>query len=335
MLTTLLATLLAVGGDLLPYPGTVYTGRVTGRDTTQCHVVLWEGLAPYLPLLSDNEQKQLEAILKDVRAKWLDDDSWPRRAGLLSPYHRLLYDSSKDLPFRRKGVTYQQFALTCGGERVRGALAWFPPMGAGGFLVLKHTEQPEYLVLVDFDPRAKEHIEEVSTFVAKYRAELEKADSPKRLPPELQKEAVSLQKRLAEKSGNRLQFWDVNGIILPSCPGACPPGTLTYAFARLSPEVRRAFSVALGLVAVEASSKSSESTPSGRLVRFLNSWPEELGENSFVGVREEVKVSQKELLSFSPPQAEMIEELWGRKKVVLPNFTGDLKKTIQEVMRSF
>lgn len=335
MLSTLLAALLAIGGDLLPYPGSVYVGSVTSKDDTQCHLVLWEGLAPYLPLLTESEQRKLEAILDDVRAKWFIDDSWPRRAALLSPYHRLLYDSAKDLPFRRKAVLHQQFTLTCGGQRVRGGLAWFPPMGAGGFLVLKHTEAPEYLVLVDFEPRAKEQIEEISTFVAKYRAELEKTENPNSLPPELQKEAILLQKRLFEKSGKRIQFWDVNGIVLPSCPGACPPGTLTYAFAQLSPEVRRACSAALGLLAVGASSESNEATPRGRLVRFLNSWPEELGENAFLGVREELKTSQRELLSFSPPEAETIEELWGRKKVVLPSFTGDVKKSIHEVMRSF
>lgn len=335
MLSLVLATLLAVSGDLLPYPGTVFVGSVTSKDSTPCRLVVWEGFAPYLPLLSESEQKKLEAILEDVRAKWLADDSWPRRAALISPYHHLLYDRSKELPFRRRGVTYQQFALTCGGERVRGALVWLPPMGAGGFVVLKHAVAPEYVVLVDVDPQAKEQMEDVTTFVARYRAELEKAESPEQLPREVQRELFSLQKRFSGKSGKRIQFWDVNGIVLPSCPGACPPGTLGYAFGQLSPTTRQAFSAALGLVAEDHLSSESDTSPGGKLVRFLNSWPEELGANGFLGVREELERSQKELLSFSLPQPEIIEELWGRKNIVLPSFTGDLKKAIREVMNSF
>lgn len=335
MTAPVLAFLLALAELVFSYPGAVFTGKVVAKDGTQCRLVLWEGLAPYPPLLSESEQKSLEAIVDDVKAKWLLDPSWPHRAALLSPYHRLLFDKSRELPFRRRGVIYQQFALTCAGEQVRGALVWFPPMGAGGFLVLKHAVEPEYLVLTDFEPRAKEQLEELAAFVAKYRADLEKAEDPSNLPREVRKEAASLEKSLAEKTGGRIQFWDVNGIVLPSCPGACPPGTLSYAFGQLSPRTRRAFSMALGLLAGQRPSSDSEKAPGGRLVRFLPAWPQELGENSFLGVREEMERSQKEVLSFSAPEPEIVEELWGRRTVSLPNFGGDLRKAIREVSRSF
>lgn len=335
MIALMVSLALASHGELLSYPGATFAGTVRGSDNRECRVVLWEGMAPYLPLLSESEQKQLAAVLKAVEEGWFEDESWPSRAALLQPYHRMLFDRAKEFPFQRRSVTYQQFALTCGPDLVRGALAHLPPMGAGGLLLLKHASQPEYLLLVDVNPEAAAQMEELSAFIAKYRADLEQAQSPEDLPRDVQKEFAVAQRKFADKERKRIQFWDVNGMLLPSCPGSCPEGTLSYALAQLSTEARRAFEVALGLVAARDTPDESEPGPGGRLVRFLDAWPPELGENPFLAAREEVKSLHREVLTFAAPEAGLTEELWGRRTVSLPTFDGDLRGTIKRVKKSF
>ncbi|MEW6338827.1 MAG: hypothetical protein ACOY3Y_21130 [Acidobacteriota bacterium] len=335
MIALMVSLALASHAELLSYPGATLSGTVRGSDDRECRIVLWEGMAPYLPLLSESEQKQLAAVLKAVEEGWFEDESWPRRAALLRPYPHMLFDRAKEFPFQRRSVTYQQFALTCGPDMVRGSLAFLPPKGAGGLLLLKHASQPEYLLLVDVNPGAQAQMEELSAFVARYRADLEEAESPEDLPRGVQKEFAVLQGRVADGDPKRVQFWDVNGMLLPSCPGTCPEGTLSYALAHLSAETRRAFDVALGLVAARRTPGESEPGPGGRLVRFLDAWPPELGENPFLAAREEVKSLHREVLTFAAPEAGLTEELWGRRTVLLPTFDGDLSGTIKRIKRSF
>lgn len=332
MVALFLSLILATGNSILPFPGTTYSGKITAKDKTECRVVLWDGLAPYLPLLSNEEQKRLEAALKDVESNWQGTTSWPERAKLLSPYHHVLFDRTRSLPLQRKGVKYQQIALHCGADTVRGALVDFPPIGAGGLIVLKHPVQPEYVVFVDVEARAQEQVEGIATFIARYRAELEKAEDPEALPREIQKEMALLQKNLAEKS-RRIQFWDINGMVLPSCPGACPAGTLAYAWGQLSSETRRAFAVALGVLALPETA-GEEEHHFGLLMQYQGAWPKELGENKFLGAVVNLE-RLGEALSFSPPEPEMARELWGRSNPRLPTFSGDLKRTIRDILRGF
>lgn len=335
MLTVLLLALLASNEGILAFPGATFTGKIVARDKTECRLTVWDGTAPYFPLLSPEERKRLEAAVKEVQARWPKAASWRERAALISPYHHVVFDKDRELPFRRKFATYQQIALTCGSETVRGVLVDLPPMGAGGLLVLKHPVQPEYVVFVDVAPQAQEDLEDIGAFVARYRAQLEKAERPEELPAEVRKEMAALQKRIDQKESRRLRFWDVNGMVLPTCPGACPPGTLAYAFGQLSPETKRAFSAALGVVAMPQSSSDEEEPSFGRLVRFSGSWPAELGENRFVGAKEELQPLSKEPISFSPPNEEIARELWGRSDPSLPTFEGDLKRTIRDILKSF
>lgn len=335
MLTVLLLALLASNDGILAFPGTTYTGKIVAGDNTACRLTLWDGMAPYFPLLSAEERKQLEAAVKDVETKWPQAGSWRERAALISPYYHVLFDKNRELPFRRKFATYQQIALTCGNDTVRGVAVDLPPMGAGGLVVLKHPVQPEYVVFVDVAPQAQEALEDIGAFVARYRAQLEKAERPDELPAEARKEMAALQKRVEQKGSRRLQFWDVNGMVLPTCPGACPPGTLAYAFGQLSPEAKRAFSLALGVLALPQSRAGGDEPSFGRLVRLSGTWPAELGENRFVGAKEELQPLSKEPISFSPPNEEIARELWGRPDPSLPTFDGDLKRTIRDILKSF
>ncbi|MGC8916733.1 MAG: hypothetical protein ACP5NF_07125 [Thermoanaerobaculum sp.] len=334
MFGVMATVVLATNAALMPVPGVTYTGSVKAKDGRECAVVLWEGMAPYKPLLTEEEQKQLAGYVEVAHREWNRDESWVHRAALLRPYVHLLFDSSKELPFRSRSVTYQQFALRCGADAVRGALASFPPMGAGGVLVLKNLSGTEYLVVADFQPKATETMENLQAFVAKYRADLEKAQDPAELPREIRNEMANLEKTFAEKERFRLRFWDVNGVILPACPGSCPPGTVTYALKQLPPEAERAFRMALALLSGRGQEREDSPTV-GRFLRVLEAWPEELGESPFLGVREAMQKAHSEALTFSMPDPALVQELWGKREPQVPEFDGNFRQAVRLMTKSF
>ncbi len=327
------ALLFAVSSGIMPFPGAAYTGSVIREERAACHVWLWEGMAPKLSALDQNERRQLQGILKEIEDNWDRALDWPSKARLMKPYLEFVSPARRGMFEPDRDVTYQVFTLTCGSDKVRGVQALFSFL-EGGILVLGHPASGSYLVVGEYQPQAEEERRLLGQFLNQYKAELEQAESPESLPAEIKKDYVALQRQFEAKETKRVLFWDVNGMLLPSCPSSCPQGMIRYALHQLPQEAHNAFTAFLARYDALRVKTAEGDVKGGRISAVLETWPDELGKNPWLGSRLELKRAHKELVTFAPPSREFVEELWGGKKALLPEFDGNLAAIIKTMRKS-
>ncbi|MGC8917329.1 MAG: hypothetical protein ACP5NF_10170 [Thermoanaerobaculum sp.] len=327
-----LALVLALPADVLKFPGKTVVGTVKSNGGQSCRVVAWLGNAPDVNRLSEEERRQLQELQTRIFSEWEKADR-AGRAALIRSYLRLLTDDKATFPAQRRWIAYSQVTVTCGGEMVRGALARFSPFAAGAVAVLFHPQTASYLVMVDREAKPGEFAETLAQFLEAYKQELVHGEGPDQLPEGVRKRLRELQKGWEREREKRLRFWDINGLVLPSCPEKCPAGTLAFAFETLDPQAKRMFGVLLGLWEAKEG-ESGDELPFSQLGLFPGSWPRELGPNEWVNAREELENVGSEPVSFSLPGPEWCKELWPGAKTEPPSFAGDLRQTIKEMLRT-
>lgn len=326
--------LLAASSGVMPFPGATYSGSVRKEDRPSCQVLLWDGRAPKLWALDQQERQRLGATLKEIEQKWGEAHDWPSKARLLKPYLDVLFPKKSAGIFETdREVVYQSFSISCGSLKVRGAQALFSFL-EGGVLVLGHPGSGAYLVIGEYHPQADEQRQLLAGFFAQYRAELERAENPEHLPAEVQKEYLKMQEEFEKKESRRVHFWDVNGMVLQACPGKCPEGTIRYAMEQLQQEARDSFMAVLAIYDALRSKNEESVELRARLSAVFETWPKELGKNPWSGTSLELKRVHNELVTFSPPPPELAEELWGSGTPLLPEFDGPLTSVIRVMRKS-
>lgn len=327
--------LLLAGWGIMPFPGATYTGRVISKERPVCQVWLWDGVAPKLSALDEEEKRRLETTLKEIEEKWVEAHDWPSKARLLKPYLNIVFPKTASMFEQHRDVKYQSFAISCGSVQVRGAQALFSFL-EGGILVLGHPVSGAYLIIAEYQPQAEEQRRLLAQFFNQYRAELERAEAPESLPAPIQKEYIAMQAEFEVKETKRVRFWDVNGILLPACPGQCPQGTIRYAVDQLSQEARDSLTAALSIYDAVKSNIENEESPAtgGGISAVLETWPSELGKNPWLGATVELKRTHSEKVTFSPPPPEIAQRLWGTRRTLFPEFDSDLNKIIRVMRKS-
>jgi len=322
-------TILALGAiSLLPYPGRTLVGELKTKDQS-CRAVVWEGMAPALWLLSEEDKKALEAIRNDLERASAPEERKLAERQVLRRFLQLLKDETKKFPFNRRAVTQRHLAVTCGGQLVRAGLAFFPHM-MGALLVALHPETGEYLAVADFlPPSGSLELEEVfakAETLAPQEVFEPKGEPPKVPTPSREWEELGKAFGKAWEQG-RVRFWNINGRILPGCPEKCEPGQLQEAWAALSPQSQQAFRPLLGALSrPDTKSEEEQEASSGadprkrRLVpRLLVTWPSHLGENPFLEAQWELEATGP-LPTFDRPAGPLAREIFGTERPKVPEF---------------
>lgn len=338
-MTVILLALLTTHASttVLPYPGVLATGELRVADGRRCSLLLWDGAAVAASQLEPAERDALAELLREVRQRWEGGDRREVQARLLRRYLDLMQPPSQRTfaPLTLRKLTYQQLRLACGESTVRSGFVLFPH-AAGYALVAYYSPTNAHLVLIDYAPKAKEVAEDMAAFVESYRNELQQASGEEELSRAVRGALAELKKGQERREKGRIRFADFNGIVLPGCPGQCPPGTLADAWSRLTPEERTAFAPLLGLLANAGAEPGSIGGLGLAVLGTPTAWPEEFGENPVGGLaRELVKLTPGPLpRTFTRPDAAVAHDLSGREDWEPPSLDGQLNEVIKAMRRA-